>query len=449
MQDYAKLMMDFSILGGGWAGAIFALELKRNFPSSDIVILEKSSRTGGLLRSEIINNHVFDIGGSHIIFSSNENILNQILLQLKGNFIKHMRKSFILLDYTFVPYPFENGIFVLPLEERAEALISLIEAIISRKSDWRPRTLKDWAYNFFGKYIAEKYLIPYNLKIWKRNIDDIDIDWLFTPGRVPIADWRSVVKSAIGIPTVGYAEQYFFYYPSYGGIQTLFNFVINEAKKLGVNIINNFKVTEIRRSGEEWIINGKLRARNLISTIPINEIVKAMNAPSDIIKASEKLDYNKLLVTGVALKKQAPDQHWIYVPDPKIILHRYAWISNYSPKNAPEKRSTLITEVTFPSNVKVNIEESVNRIITDLKYLNILSDEEILFTKAWLHEYGYPIHKADTKKARKKILQWLNEQGIISIGRWGSWRYLNMDKVYEDILKSVQSREFRKINSVR
>jgi len=433
--------MQAAILGSGWAGTIFALKLKLNFPAADVIVLEKAGVLGGLLKSISIDNHVFDVGGSHVIFSRNRSVLEEMLSLLDKNLVKRQRKTYVLLDLTFVPYPFENGLYVLPPEERAEALIHFLEAWTSRNANWMPKTFKDWVYGFFGKWIAEKYLIPYNEKIWKRPLDEIDVDWVYTPGRLPIPDWRDVVKSAMGTPTVGYVEQSTFYYPSHGGIQTLFNAVAKKAESLGVNFVTNVKVSKIERSDGEWVINDKFKAKRLINTIPLKELVKALDAPKDIMKTSKELDYNKVAVIGLALKKNAPKQHWIYVPNKDIAFHRYAWISNYSPKNSPNGESTIIAEVTLPPNTKANIEELTDKVMADLEKLNVLKRDEILFTKAWLHEYGYPIYRIGHRERREVVMKWLKEQNIISVGRWGSWHYWNMDRTYEEVLRRINEEQ--------
>ncbi|MEM3479925.1 MAG: NAD(P)/FAD-dependent oxidoreductase, partial [Candidatus Bathyarchaeia archaeon] len=69
------------------------------------------------------------------------------------------------------------------------------------RRDRIPKNLSEWIYSFFGKWIAERYLVPYNLKIWKRPLEEIDVDWVYTLGRLPIPDWRDVVRSAMGQPT--------------------------------------------------------------------------------------------------------------------------------------------------------------------------------------------------------------------------------------------------------
>lgn len=440
-------MTDYIVLGGGWAGIVLALELKNNFPNIEVMVLEKSGAFGGLLRSNVINDHVFDVGGSHVIFSRDSATLNKMLTLLSENFVKHQRKAYVLLGSAFVPYPIENNLYILPQEERAEAITFFLETLLSRDADWAPSTFKEWIYGFFGKWIAEKYLVPYNLKIWKRPLEEIDVDWVHMPGRLPIPDWRDVVKSAMGMPTVGYVEQSVFYYPKCGGIQTLADSAVKKSRNIGVKFLNKIEVRKISRSNGEWVVNDKFRAKKLVSTIPLNELVKALDAPTDIVKVSEELDYNKVVVVGLALKKTAPRQHWVYMPNSDITFHRYAWISNYSARNAPNGESTLLAEVTIPPHENVDIEKLKARVVAELEKLNVLKRDEVMFTKAWLHNYGYPIHKIGHKEKRETIMTWLNDQDVVSVGRWGSWRYWNMDKTYEQVLRMISERAMKNARS--
>ena len=190
-----------AILGCGWAGTLASYFILENFDNVNVVCVEKENISGGLLRSEIVNGFVFDIGGSHIIFSKDQRILQEMLSFLGNNVVKHHRKTYIYLDDMFVLYPFENGIWVFPPERRAEILVSFVEMLIerARDPDWRPRNLREWIYGFFGKKIARMYLEPYNEKIWKRPLEEIDADWIYTPGRLPIPDWRDVIRSGAGV----------------------------------------------------------------------------------------------------------------------------------------------------------------------------------------------------------------------------------------------------------
>jgi len=115
------------VLGCGWSGILVA----EKFGSSDVLCIDKDYELGGLLKSVYIDGFTVDVGGTHIIYSRDSGILNELLDLLGGNMVSHERRSYILLDKVFVPYPLENGLYVLPPEERAEALITFIETLLS------------------------------------------------------------------------------------------------------------------------------------------------------------------------------------------------------------------------------------------------------------------------------------------------------------------------------
>jgi protoporphyrinogen oxidase len=427
---------DFAVLGCGWAGAVAAMLLKERFPASSLLVLEAEEREGGLLRSENVSGFTFDVGGSHVMFSRNQATLEEMLTLLNGNYVKHERRTFIRLGERLVPYPLETGLYALPPEERADALIDLLEAWLSREPSWTPKTLEEWIRGFFGKWIAERYLIPYNEKVWKRPLSQISADWVYTPGRLPVPDWRDVARAAAGVRVVGYVEQSVFYYPLKGGIQALFDAALQRAGGRAI-VVRGERVAEVRKSGGRWLINGKYSAKKVVSTIPLPELVNALDPPSDICKSAAGLDYNRVVVVGVGLKGRAPEQHWVYVPQKDVIFHRYAWVSNYSPCNAPQTRSALIAEVTVPRSVPVDKRELAERVVNDLEKLGVVRGEEVEVVGVWVHEYGYPVYRLDHNERREEVLRWLSELGLASVGRWGSWHYWNMDRVFEAVKATV------------
>ena len=430
---------EVAVLGCGWTGILVSYFLLERFPRINIVCIDKDIILGGLLKSEFFNGFVFDIGGSHIIFSKYKNILKEMLMFLGNNVVEHRRRTYIYLDNVFVSYPFENGMWILPPDIRADILVSFVKTLIERTKNpnWKPRNLREWIYGFFGEEIAKLYLEPYNEKIWKRNLNEIDVDWIYVPGRLPVPSWRDVVRSGAGVPTEGYKEQARFFYPLKGGIQSLYEAVLKKVVAKGVKIIKNMKVKKIRKKDKRWIINDYIKAKKIVSTIPLNELVETLDIPEYIMKLARKLDYNSVAVVGLALRKKAPNMHWVYVPDKSIEFHRYAWLSNYSPHNTPDnsKYSSLIAEITIPRNQRVDKKRLINRTINGLKQIGVLSEseKELLFSKVWINAYGYPIHTITTAKVRTTILEYLREQGIVTVGRWGTWKYMNMDKIFKEI----------------
>jgi len=434
----AAKLYDFAVLGCGWAGAVATMLLKERFSATSLLVLEVSEREGGLMQSESVRGYTFDAGGSHVIFSRNKSTLEELLNLLGSNHVKHTRRAFVRLGSELVPYPFETGLYALPPEVRAEALITFLEAWLSRETDWTPKTFEEWVKGFFGKWIAERYLIPYNEKVWKRPLSQISADWVYTPGRLPVPDWRGVVRAAAGVPVVGYVEQSTFYYPLRGGIQALFDAALQRVSGK-VAMVKGERVVELKKRETHWVINGRYFARRIISTIPLPELVGTLDAPSDVCKLAMGLDYNRIVVVGVGLRERAPEQHWVYVPQKDVIFHRYAWVSNYSPYNAPRDRSALIAEVTVPRSEPINAQKIAYRVIDDLEKLEVVKDGKIEIVKVWVHEYGYPVYTLNHEENRALVLRWINELNIISVGRWGSWHYWNMDRVYENVKSAIYS----------
>jgi protoporphyrinogen oxidase len=446
---------DVAVLGCGWTGVLVSYFILRKKPGLSIVCIDRSTALGGLMRSEVVEGFTFDVGGSHIIFSKDKEVLSKMLSFLGNNVVSHRRKSFIRMDGTFVPYPFENGIYVLPSETRANILTAFIESMLERLKSctWEPKNLREWIYGFFGREIARMYLEPYNQKIWKRDLDRIDVDWIYTPGRLPIPDWRDLVHAAVGIPTEGYREQARFYYPRRGGIQSLYEAVLNRVLESGKAVVLKGEVVDKIRltSDNRWIINDNIEAKKIVSTIPPNELLSALDAPEHVLRAANKLDYNSVIVVGMGLKRPAPDMHWIYVPSNDIIFHRYAWISNYSPDNVPRKDySSLILEITIPRWEKIDKDKIIDKVVNDVEKLGIVNsrDDEILFTRAWIHKYGYPVYTIGHRQARETIFGYLNEIGIVSVGRWGMWHYWNMDRIYKEVKEIIEDMLFKDKYSV-
>ena len=431
-------MVKYGILGGGWAGLLAALEIKKKDPYSDVEILDKSvsSELGGLLRSEVIDGFTYDTGGPHILFSRNEDTLSQILAILGSNYKQMERKNYIHFEGKIIPYPFENGIFTLPATDRARIGVELIKNLVRLKNSpgWVPDSFHDWIYGIFGQEMGSRYLEPYNKKIWKRDLKEFDASWVFTPGRLPLPDVDDIIYSVSGIRTTGYKEQANFYYPKKGGIQSLYDSLYNKVEHEGIKLIPQICVEKIEQSSDErWTVNGSFEYDRLVSTLPPNQLLRSMKAPFEILEQTNRLDYNSVVVVGFAIDSAAPDQIALYVPQSDVIFHRYTWMSNLV-SESPKGKSNLIVEVTTPKNQPVDIAEIEYRSVLGLKKLGIISGtSDIIHSKAWFHEYGYPVYTKGHVEFRMKIMEYLSKRKVISVGRWGSWHYWNTDKVLEAI----------------
>jgi len=424
------IIVAITVLGCGWSGLLMSIRAKTLYPPADVVCVDKDFH-GGLLNSEVINGYLFDVGGTHVVFSRRRDVIKGII-SMGGEWITRERASYVFLDGAYIPYPFENGIYVLPSEKRARYGLSLIKALIEYR-DEKPANFKEWILLTFGREVAEDYLIPYNEKIWKRPLDKMSADWVFIPGRLPLPSLEDIVKAVAGLPTIGYKENALFYYPKKGGIRKQWEAARNYAESLGVRFLR-MEVREVKSSSSEHVINGVLKADRVINTLPLKSAPSIFDLSDEARRASERLDSNSVVVVGLGLRKQAPKQHWIYVPDKRIIFHRYAWISNYG-EDTPLGKAVLIAEVTIPPTWKIDLEEVKSRVIHDLVEISVVKESEVEVVKAWFHRYGYPIYTLTHREDVDIITQELAQKGILTFGRWGNWQYWNTDKIYEESMK--------------
>lgn len=420
--------MSTGILGGGITGLTLGC-----FLNDSSAILEGNIETGGLCRSLSCGGFTFDYGGSHIVFSKDTEAMNFMLSALGDNKVKNRRNTKILFKGSFVKYPFENGLSDLPLEDNYECLQKYIECNLkkARGEVRRPENFKEWMYYTFGQGITEKYMLPYNEKIWNYNAELMNVEWV--DGRVPEPPINDVIKASLGLPTEGYMHQLFFYYPETGGIQSLIKGI---EKKYKGDVITGFKVQKIYREGTKWTLSdGKesLKFDRLISTIPLHELITTLkNLPSDVINAVKSLKYNSLITIMIGIKKSPiNDISWLYVPSPDDgLFNRLSFPSNFSINVVPEGMSSVMAEITCNINDKVwstSDDEIIKRTEEDLYKLNIINKEDVCYAKAWRSKYAYIIYDLDYLNNMRTISNYFSSIGIFLCGRFSEFKYLNMD----------------------
>lgn len=399
------------IVGAGLSGLAVAKNLK------NAILFELKDRPGGLLRTETVDGYTFDTGGSHIIFSKDEKILSEILKTV-GEYVEHRRRTFIYYNKQFIKYPFENGISMLSAEDRFQILKDFVKNLLRRKE--KPENLLEWFHYVFGREITERYLKPYNEKIWKRSLEDISLEWV--ENRVPNPPVDDVLRSAVGIETEGYTHQLRFFYPLKGGIETL-------ARNLaeGIDIRVNEGVRKIESNSDGIFVETQkdnYEFEKLIYTAPLPNLTDMLDC-REIRSEIEKLDYNSLTIVGLGVRDKVPNFHWLYFPQEELVFHRVAFLSNYSPYMAPEGRSTIIAEISRRPGERIS--RVCDRVIEGL--CDVGFDFSIEVCRTWEWEYAYVVYNHHYRRAIDRVKSYLVSRKIIPFGRFGGWEYLNMDAV--------------------
>lgn len=432
--------MKTAILGGGLSGLTLARFLHER--GEDLVVLEAEPAFGGLCRSRREGGFCFDSGGSHIIFSRDEEVLGFMLSVLGENRAVRKRNTRIFYKDRFVKYPFENGLSELPKEDLYFCLHEYIKTLIaSEKGELSPvKTFQDWIYATFGKGIAECYLLPYNRKIWNYPPEQMSAHWV--EGRVPRPPVEDIIRSAVGIETEGYTHQAVFSYPQEGGIEALVRAV---ALPITDRMTCGFRVSSIRRCGEGWEISDGIRtisADRLISTIPLQHLIPALEGvPEQVREAVGSLRYNSVCSVFIGVNGKVPDISWLYVPDPGIgLLNRVSFPSNYSSWVAPEGCGSVLAEITYNEGdplTRMDDTEIIRHVIQSLETMQLVKNEDVIYTGIARHRFAYVVYDLDYLANIHIVREYCREIGIDLVGRFAQFEYLNMDGCIRSVMEYI------------
>ncbi|MFA5221901.1 MAG: FAD-dependent oxidoreductase [Methanoregula sp.] len=432
--------MKTAILGGGLSGLTLARLLHEK--GMDLVVLEAEPAYGGLCRSRTDKGFTFDTGGSHIIFSRDENVVAFMRQMIRGNEQRNTRNTKIFYKGQHVKYPFENGLADLPAEDRFLCISEFIKMLVAvEKGDIPdPQTFREWICYTFGQGIADCYMIPYNEKIWKYPTDKMSLHWV--DGRVPRPPVDDVIKSAIGISTEGYTHQAVFSYPLDGGIEALVHAI---AEPVRAQIRCGFSVSSICRVGDRWEIsdgNTTITADRIISTIPLQHLLPALpDVPPRVRAACDDLKYNSLVCVNIGIRGPVPDLSWMYVPDPSLGLsNRISFPSHFSRHAAPEGCSSVLAEITHQPGDEVSRlpdEQLVEEVVGTLAAMNVLTKEQVMYSSVVRQPFAYVVYDLDYLKNIQIIRDYFTSIGIPLIGRFSRFEYLNMDGCIRSVMDFV------------
>ncbi len=412
--------MKIGVLGGGLTGLVVASRCRH-----DCEVLELDDAPGGHCRSLVEEGYTFDQGGPHILFSSNKEIVALLHAQLGDNLARRRRNNRIWYDGRTVKYPFENGLYDLKPQDRFECLYHYLH------NDYpKPGNFKEWIYHVFGKGIAEKYMLPYNEKIWNLPAEKMAFDWV--EGRVPRPPVEDVIKSAVGVETEGYTHQLYFDYPRHGGIEALPRSFARECRAIALN----FRVEKVWREAGRWHVadgTNVKRYDRIVSTIPIEDLLAGLpDVPPAILEGVRGLRYNSLIVVMLGAECAAPPPFTaLYVPDPAFPFHRLSFPLNFTDEGAPPGHVAVAAEITSnPGDGfhELGDEEISRRVIGGIERMELLAPGSIRFCRVHRTKHAYVVRTFDYREKLSAALAYLNGLGIVSVGRNAEFEYINMDE---------------------
>ena len=416
----------YLIIGAGISGLTFANYVKND----DYLILEKENEVGGYCRTIKKGDFIWDYAGHFFHFKTDE-FKKLFVDNVNKNEIIHKDKcTKILYKDNLIDYPFQTNIHQLEKQDFIDCLYDLFNKTEKENYD----NFLYMLYGKFGKSIVEKFLRPYNEKLYACNLQTLDTDAM---GRFfPYADIKQIINNMKANKDSSYNNT--FLYPKNGAgsfIDILYNNLNKEKVLLNTTIssIDMNKKCVKTNNGKEYYFD------YLINSAPLNLFLELFNN-TDFSNLQKELSYNKVLVFNLGFNKKSKytNEHWVYIPEKNANYYRIGFYDNILDAN----KLSMYIEIGYDKNAQIDVDKQLKLTLVNLKKHGIIDDtmklEEyvsIIMDPAYVHINGQTDKKIQDLKSN------LSKNQIYTIGRYGAWTYCSMEDCMleaKDLSKSLK-----------
>lgn len=403
----------YFIIGAGISGLTFA-----NYCGDDYIICEKENEVGGYCRTIKKKDYIWDYAGHFFHFKTDEFKKKFLDKMPKEDIIYNDKITKILYKNAFIDFPFQTNIHQLEKEEFIDCLYDLFNKEEKENYD----NFLDMLYGKFGKSIVEKFLKPYNEKLYAVDLKKLDVDAM---GRFfPYADKEAIINNMKNSEVNSYNSS--FLYPKNGAgsfIDILYQGLEKNRVLLKTEVVNidlNNKVAKLSNGSE-------IKYEYLINTMPLNKFLSLLGNYDELLN---EMSYNKVLVFNLGFDKASPlckKEHWLYIPSKDCNYYRVGFYNNI----LGDEKLSMYIEIGYNKDDNITKEEIYKQLeltLKNLKESGIVDDNmklvdyvPIIMDPAYVHV------STETTKKINELKEKLKNQGVYTIGRYGAWIYNSME----------------------
>ena len=406
------------VIGAGPAGLAVAYGLQ-----GDTLVLERAERVGGLSASIYHDGGVFDVGG-HSFHTPHPEVQELVERLLGKKLYIQQRDARIYTHGVVIDYPFQK--FYDQIND-PEVVRRCEEGLRNRAGDPHlAANYEEYILRQFGDGIAESFMLPYNRKLWARDLKRLSTEWTSQRVAAPKgATERFLTSGGERKPLQSDTEVG---YPMEGGFEEIYRAFRKSVPEVQLSA-DVAHVDPERRTATTS--DGRTYAwKQLVSSMPLPELLRIVEgAPAEVVSLAGQLEYMSLriqmLLTGRPLSTGIQR---IYIGDPEIPPHKVAFNHNSSRALRHRPHHAIMAEVSYSEEKPVAFEEIAPRTIEMLRRVNIIEESNDVTWQGQMDvKYGYPVYTHRRPELVGRIKEWLAARDIYTLGRFGSWEYINSD----------------------
>jgi protoporphyrinogen oxidase len=394
------------IVGAGVTG-LAAAAFSRD---DDYLVIEGDREIGGYCKTVRRDGFVWDYSG-HFFHFRHADVEAWLRARMADQKIRTVvKRALIAYGGRLIDFPFQKNIHQLPRDEFIDCLHDLYFA----KAESNEGSFAEMLYARYGKAIADKFLVPYNEKLYACDLSTLDRDAM---GRFfPHADLGDVIRNMKTADRSSYNAT--FTYPEGGAIQyiqALASALPARAIALEEPLRSIDLARKIARTSRR-----EIAFQRLISSVPLHRFAAICALPHD----PAAFTWNKVLVFNLGFDRKGPTGvHWIYYPDRERVFYRIGFYDNIFDSD----RMSLYVEVGFPRDAEVDVAGTRARVLQDLAREGLVTDHQLVAEHSVIMDPAY-VHITKASLAeRERMGALLQARDVYSIGRYGGWTYCSIE----------------------
>ncbi len=410
MDSIDHLVVGAGISGLSYASSIRAEAARHGKAMPSVHVVEADTEPGGYCKTVKQDGFVWDYSGHFFHFKHRE-IEEWLRARMPDEEVRTVqKKSFVRFKGGDVDFPFQKNIHQLPRED----FIDCLHDLYFRNDTAKPKHFKEMLNARFGQGIADRFLVPYNEKLYACDLSVLDTDAM---GRFfPHADVKDIVRNMKAPDNASYNST--FTYPRGGAISyvhALLSDLPDGSVSYGERLVGVDLHRRVATTNKREIAFGRL-----VSSAPLPRLLEMCGLAYD--KAA--FTWNKVLVFNLGFDKKGPkDVHWMYFPDRALSFYRVGFYDNIM----DDDRMSLYVEIGKDRDASIDVEAEKARVLDGLKRERIVDGHALVSFHNVVMDPAY-VHITQSslaEVARTKPI--LAAAGVYPVGRYGGWTYCSIE----------------------